>query len=350
MEVSLLERQSYRQFNGDKKIEEGDVEGLLGEALEGQGLERVKLYVNIKGRGYYKYEKGRLIKIINEEKPEGIKLYGGQNREIYKGSSFALYFVSEAHEEKGVLKKVEVKEDESLIEAGKVGQSLMMICAKEEIGLCPIGIFNNGSLNEKLKLEKGNEIIYSFLGGSISEEQRESWNYSDENGGSRDEYEEVKEYLSRYLPDYMVPRVFIRLGEFPLTANGKVDRKALPNPFKEGLVRSKEYVAPRNETEEKLVVLWQEVLGIERIGINDNFFELGATSLVLIQFNNKLKTIVGFEIPLVALYTYPTIRLLLNYIYKDEDQENKIQENTLHNLETKKRHLLKRKNLMIDEG
>ena len=84
----------------------------------------------------------------------------------------------------------------------------------------------------------------------------------------------LREYLSRTLPDYMIPSYFVQIDKIPLTPNGKIDRKALPEPeVKSG----KEYVAPRDVIEEKLAGIWSEVLNVEQssIGIDDNFFELG---------------------------------------------------------------------------
>ncbi|MFP3599150.1 amino acid adenylation domain-containing protein, partial [Chryseobacterium sp. SIMBA_029] len=89
---------------------------------------------------------------------------------------------------------------------------------------------------------------------------------------------ELRKYLQSKLPDYMVPGFFIELDSIPLTPNGKVDRKALPGVSGEDLIR-REYVAPRNETEVKLAKIWQEILGVEKIGITDNFFEMGGHSL-----------------------------------------------------------------------
>ena len=89
---------------------------------------------------------------------------------------------------------------------------------------------------------------------------------------------ELREHLSKELPDYMIPSSFIQLEKLPLTSNGKIDRKALPEP--DGNINTGvKYEAPTNETEHKLVEIWREILGVESIGINDNFFTLGGHSL-----------------------------------------------------------------------
>ncbi|MGE5342659.1 MAG: amino acid adenylation domain-containing protein, partial [Candidatus Omnitrophota bacterium] len=90
---------------------------------------------------------------------------------------------------------------------------------------------------------------------------------------------ELNEYLSQRLPGYMVPAHFIRLERMPLTPNGKLDRRALPEP---GIAFGDHVIAPRNQTEKKLVGIWQEILGIENIGVSNSFFELGGNSLNVI--------------------------------------------------------------------
>jgi len=97
----------------------------------------------------------------------------------------------------------------------------------------------------------------------------------------------LKSYLQGKLPDYMVPAFYVELEQLPLTPNGKIDRKALPGVDGEDLIRN-QYIAPRNETEEKLASIWQEVLGIERIGVTDNFFELGGNSLSVTRLMNLI--------------------------------------------------------------
>lgn len=115
-----------------------------------------------------------------------------------------------------------------------------------------------------------------------------------------------REILLQNLPDYMIPSYFKRLKELPKTPNGKIDRKALPEP--EGKINTgTEYVAPTNETEKKLVKIWQEVLGIKKIGINDNFFDLGGDSLKAIEIATKLYQS-NITIQLIRFINHPTIK------------------------------------------
>ena len=93
----------------------------------------------------------------------------------------------------------------------------------------------------------------------------------------------LREFLLPKLPDYMIPAAFITLPSIPLTPNGKVDRRALPAPDWAGQPRAAAYAEPRSAEEKKMAEIWAEVLRLEKVGINDNLFELGADSLHVFQ-------------------------------------------------------------------
>jgi len=116
--------------------------------------------------------------------------------------------------------------------------------------------------------------------------------------------------LGEKLPEYMVPSSIVLLDALPLTPNGKVDRRALPTPER-SLRGSKEaHVAPRTERERKLVDIWQEVLGVEPIGVDDDFFELGGHSLLATQVVSRAQPLLDRELPLRLLFEAPTVALL----------------------------------------
>ena len=117
---------------------------------------------------------------------------------------------------------------------------------------------------------------------------------------------ELKSKLKQTLPDYMVPSAIIMLASLPLNPNGKVDRKALPEPQPEDFVTN-EFVAARNDTEKTLVDIWQEVLEIDRVGVFDDFFDLGGHSLLINKIATRLKQKTGIELPLRTLFEVPTI-------------------------------------------
>ncbi len=115
----------------------------------------------------------------------------------------------------------------------------------------------------------------------------------------------LRERLGRQLPDYMAPSAIVVLEALPLNANGKVDRKALPEP-EFGCVRG--YEAPQGEAEAALAAIWAEVLGVERVGRHDNFFELGGHSLLAVQMAALLANRHACEIPVRTFFEAPTLQ------------------------------------------
>jgi hypothetical protein len=105
----------------------------------------------------------------------------------------------------------------------------------------------------------------------------------------------------------MTPSAFVFLEALPLTANGKIDRRALPSPDGARLEGETDYVAPRTPLEEVLAGIWAELLSIERIGVHDNFFSLGGHSLLITQLLARLLTMFKTELPLIAVFQSPTI-------------------------------------------
>jgi thioesterase domain-containing protein len=122
----------------------------------------------------------------------------------------------------------------------------------------------------------------------------------------------LEEYLKVSLPDYMVPSAYVQLDELPLNHNGKIDRKALPQPDRG--TPEEEYVGPRDPTEETLCRLWQEVLRRERVGVHDNFFSMGGHSLLAVQIISRIKLAFAIEIPLSALFEGPTVARMAKHI------------------------------------
>jgi len=125
---------------------------------------------------------------------------------------------------------------------------------------------------------------------------------------------ELRDFLNKRLPDYMVPSAFVLLEALPLTPNGKINRQALPAPDKFQWNLTDNYVAPNTPTEKLLASLWHEVLGIERIGINDNFFELGGHSLLATRIVSRVRKNFQTDILISVLFENPTVATLATYI------------------------------------
>jgi amino acid adenylation domain-containing protein len=125
---------------------------------------------------------------------------------------------------------------------------------------------------------------------------------------------ELRARLRERLPEYMVPSLFVELEQLPLTANGKVDRRRLPEPEPKRSDSDPGFVAPRNELERLVARMWREVLGVEQISVYDNFFDLGGDSIRGAVFINKLQDALGEVVHVVALFDAPTIDDLALYL------------------------------------
>jgi hypothetical protein len=134
---------------------------------------------------------------------------------------------------------------------------------------------------------------------------------------------ELRAHLAETLPEYMVPSIFMPVDTLPLTANGKVDRKALPVPDQPAGTGSGPVTDP---LQRRIAEIWQEVLGVSRVGVADTFFDLGGHSLLLVRVHRRLATILPAPIELVDLFRYPTVAALAAYcerrqlVTKDDDR------------------------------
>ncbi|HEV2736864.1 MAG TPA: amino acid adenylation domain-containing protein [Longimicrobiaceae bacterium] len=119
---------------------------------------------------------------------------------------------------------------------------------------------------------------------------------------------DLRDHLRERLPDYMVPSAFVVVDAFPLTPNGKVDRRALPAP--EGGAEDEGFAAPRTPVEEVLAAIWAEVLGVDRVGVADDFFRLGGHSLLATRVISRVRRALEVEVPIRALFESPTVEAM----------------------------------------
>ena len=120
------------------------------------------------------------------------------------------------------------------------------------------------------------------------------------------ETEGLREHLAKTLPEHMIPAAFVRVDKIPLTRNGKLDRRALPAPE----VVSRGYVEPVTEAQRKIAAIWSDTLGVERIGLEDNYFELGGDSILSIRITSRLRAEFGVEVSPRVLFAAPTVAAL----------------------------------------
>jgi tyrocidine synthetase-3 len=157
-----------------------------------------------------------------------------------------------------------------------------------------------------LKEDSGNKYICAYYVPRITK------------GETDLEVSDLRDFIGKNLPDYMAPTYFVQLESIPLGTSGKVDRKALPDPIKQG---DNQYIAPGNNTEKQLAHIWREILGVSKVGIFDNFFELGGHSLKAIVLLSKIHKIFQKKVSLGEMFKEPTINGLSGYIGESEEEK-----------------------------
>lgn len=132
-------------------------------------------------------------------------------------------------------------------------------------------------------------------------------------------FEDLRTHLREFLPEYMVPSAFVILDAFPLTPNGKIDRKHLPAPTRDTPRAAAEHVAPSNELEQTIADIWKGLLNLDRVGLRENIFDLGANSLLTAQANQRLSERLGRKVSLVSMFRFPTVETLANHLDQGRD-------------------------------
>jgi hypothetical protein len=123
---------------------------------------------------------------------------------------------------------------------------------------------------------------------------------------------DLRRYLQERLPDYMLPSAVVVLDKLPLTSSGKTDRQALPRPDQPPTTH--EFLVPRTKLERTVAGMWQELLGVKKVGLHDNFFEMGGHSLLLVQLHYRLQAALSRDVPITTLFQYPTVSALTKHL------------------------------------
>jgi amino acid adenylation domain-containing protein/FkbM family methyltransferase len=132
----------------------------------------------------------------------------------------------------------------------------------------------------------------------------------------------LRQFLKERLPEYMVPAAFVLLDRLPVTRNGKVDRRSLPAPEQLRPEVQASYLAPRTQSERVIAAIWQLALRIEKVGVKDNFFDLGGHSLLMVQVHSKLREAFGKDISMVDMFQHPTISALATFLSDEQDTQD----------------------------
>ena len=269
---------------------------------------------------YYYHPDQRRLWLLSAGEVVATDQYFGVNQEPFAAAAFALYLVGK----RSAIEPLygELARDFCLLEAGYMSQLLMMQAPQHQIGLCPIGgIKDPAQLLAQLALDDGDHfLLHSLIGGVIAPEQMirlarpEGSQPAGANGAAPATVQELlRAYLQTQLPDYMIPKHIVLLDALPLTANGKIDRKSLPDP-EIAAQEQPTHAAPASAIEERLTTIVQQVLAMEELSATSNFFDLGANSVHMVLVCNQLQKHFDPDLSVVELFQYPTIRTLAAYL------------------------------------
>jgi amino acid adenylation domain-containing protein len=311
------------------------------------GLYPVQIYLYVKpqriegvGAGTYYYNpiEHKLIQLHPEARLTRND-YNPTNRTNFDQAAFAIFFVAQLNAIRPVYG--EISRDFCMIEAGLMTSLLENTAPAQEIGLCHIGGLDFKVIRPWFDLQESHTYLYSLVGSLIDPAQtklaaliQESKDVQtalqliarepEMNGqeaaagsvslqqseGAQHPVEDLTEFLRRKLPQQMVPGAFVFLDELPLSANGKVDRSLLPGPEVKLEAPPREYVAPTTDIEERIAAVWRDVLGVEKIGLYDNFFDIGGNSLKLIRVQVKLCEVLNANLSIAHMFDHSTVSSL----------------------------------------
>ncbi|MEM8603687.1 MAG: phosphopantetheine-binding protein [Cyanobacteria bacterium P01_H01_bin.121] len=226
----------------------------------------------------------------------------GTNQPLAERSAFSLFLVGQLPAIEPIYG--EQSRDLCLLEAGYMSQLLMETAPDHDLGLCPLGGLNAEPLTKAFDLDADHILLHGFVGGAIDPAWTQTWQPPEIPRSATTLTESLRQYLAQKLPSYMVPSHFQILEALPLSANGKVDRQALPDPTLNAEPQA--YVAPRNDLEQAIVDIWQTTLELELVGIHDNFFDRGGNSLTAMQLVSQLRQAFQIEVSLRQFFLAPT--------------------------------------------
>ncbi|HEX6745680.1 MAG TPA: amino acid adenylation domain-containing protein [Longimicrobium sp.] len=249
--------------------------------------------------------------------PEAViapEVHAQVNRAVFEGSAFSLFLCANPADA--------AARDALLLLAGGVGQALMAAGPEMGVGICPVGSLDFDRVRPVVGAGGDAVLLHSFVGGRIPPRARPAVSAAvaettasaastvADPAATAELSESVRQFLASRLPDYMVPKRIVVLDEFPLSANGKVDRKALPRVDE---ADAPSFTAARTPVEETLAGIWRELLGVERVGVDDAFFVLGGDSVKAIQFLARARE-AGVEIAVRDFFQNPRISALAKLV------------------------------------
>jgi SagB-type dehydrogenase family enzyme len=272
------------------------------------------------GTYYYHPEQHSLVPLV----PDGVidrSMHATVNQSVFDTAAFSLFLVAQLAAMQPLYGQRTL--EFCTLEAGYMGQLLMAEAPLAGLGLCPIGTLDFGQLRSLFALDDSHELVHSFVGGIPATELSTATAdvASAEPGAGL--ITDVRAFLSAKLPAYMVPPAFVQLQALPLTANGKVDRAALPEPQAELGWTS---AAPRTDLERVIADLVRAVVGVDTVGLHDNFFDIGATSLHMVRLHHDMCHSLGRDLAIIELFRRPTVAQITTFLSQQDDRPSSVQQ------------------------
>ncbi len=329
------------------------------------GLRPVQVYLHVKpgriegldGGVYYHHPRDHRLVPLGEGDGIGRELYSAVNRPLFDRAAFAVFLVARMDAITPLYG--EAAHHYAVLEAGLMTQLLESEAPEEGLGLCQVGGLDFDRVRDRFRLDPDHVLVHSLVGGEVNpaagpgnqadpaelqalEELRRTGaptpsaageeTAADPEGGALDETAlaaALREYLGGKLPAYMVPPTVVFLDAIPLTANGKVDRRALPEPGDEPAAATPvddaggaaPAVAPTGELERVIAAAWSAVLERPEFGVHDSFFDLGGNSVGMVQVHARLCRELGRDLPITRLFRFPTVSSLAASLAEETEDD-----------------------------
>jgi epothilone synthetase B len=276
--------------------------------------------------GTYSYDpENHRLRLLSAGARIDRRVHFGVNQSMFDASAFSLFFIGDL----GAIAPLygDLARDFCMIEAGCMVQLMMTSAPAARIGLCSVGALDFQEIRDSFHLEENHIYLHSLIGGPVNPDQPRVAPVSA--GSSQTSYPappaktngdlpaELRRFLTEKLPEFMVPSAFVLLEALPLTPNGKLDYAALPSPTETSREPAKTHAGPQTEMELTLATILGDLLGTRTVGIHENFFDLGANSLHMVRFSNKLKEVLKRDISVVNFFKYPSISSLAEYLSQE---------------------------------
>lgn len=332
-----LKRQSYRSFEQDvislSSLSQF-ISCLLGVSLPGhsiykyrypsaRGLYPVRTYLYVKPNRVETLDKGFYYYHPTENCLEPLakhaldrQIYASHNRSIFDTCAFAIFFIAHLDAIQPIYG--ETSRQLSLLEAGYMAQLLMEESPQYDIGLCPVDIAQEefSRIHPYLDLEENDVFLHGFLGGKITLQQTQDWQQQPLQ--SKSSIQQINEFLQNKIPNYMLPKHYVFVDNFPLSANGKVDKSQLPQPTFQS---SQQISLPTTLIEKEIAKIWQDVLKINDVHLNSHFFDLGGHSITAIKVFHSIEEKLDVRLPVATLFQHPTLRELSVVVTEKQPQK-----------------------------